>query len=51
MAEHFARKDVTYNGKTYRAGQRVPLDKMPADLAKKLVDQKRVLPDSIRISK
>lgn len=39
-----ARKPITYGGKRYKAGQRVPWAKMDGRTRQLLVEQRRVLP-------
>ena len=38
------------NGRTYATGDRVPMEKVPSDLAKKLIAQRRVEPASARVT-
>ena len=50
MAQHIARKPITLNGKTYKRGDVVPLERVPDKLRKQLIDQRRVVPDAVRAS-
>lgn len=50
MAQQLARKPITLLGKKYKPGDPVPMDKVPRGLRRKLVEQGRVVPDSVNIT-
>lgn len=48
MSQMIARKGLVLDGKRYEPGERVPVDKVDHELRRKLIDQKRVIPDAVR---
>lgn len=50
MPEHIAIKPMTIGGKEYRPGQVVPMADLPPKVQQQLVDQRRVVANTVRVT-
>ena len=49
MAQYTARSNMRIAGREYRRGETVPMERLAPELRRKLIEQRRVTEDSVRV--
>lgn len=51
MAEHVALRPLTIHGEQYKAGDRIPMEKLTPDRRRQLVSQRFVAPHAAKVGR